>query len=581
MVDLEILAQSEGWSKCFKNILRKLIFKEHKRGLFISFFVLYRIKGGNGMVQITKKISPYNHSSGNDVKYIVMHDTGNYKDTAEANANYFYGGDRQASAHYFVDEKSIYQVVEESNASWHCGDGGEAHGIGNHNSIGIEMCNSGGCIANATINNTLELVRKLMSKYKLSADKVVRHYDASRKKCPGNMAVNDWAKWKAFKLSLTNGSSSVENSSEPYIGYGVVTASTLNVRKGASASSTVIGSLIKGARVKICSKTGNWYDVYFGNAGGYVSADYIAFEPKVVVEVPKVVAPTIMYRVILDGKQVLALSDQEKAIAEVKNAIVNKQASKGSVQRNTDNKDVFTYSIADLTPIVTSTPKNPIVGGSSVVAEQMATFVLNNNPKPELNCSILELANLFLEEGNIEGIRGDVAFSQAIIETGFFKFGGDVTKDQNNYCGLGTTGGGVKGAGFDSPRLGVRAQIQHLKAYASKEALKQECVDPRYKLVTKGIAPNWEDLNGRWAVPGTTYGQDIIGVFNRIKSTVVIPEELVEEIVEVIPTPEVKVPVAREEFPKPFVNDTTFLSAVLTGLKDFIISIFNKIKGGK
>lgn len=534
------------------------------------------------MVKITRKISAYNHSSGNNVEYIVMHDTGNYRDTAEANANYFFNGDRQASAHYFVDENSIYQVVEESDASWHCGDGGDAHGIGNHNSIGIEMCNSGGCISEKTIKNTLDLAKKLMSKYGLSADKVVRHYDASGKRCPGNMAVNDWAKWKAFKLSLSSGYQPIiEDNSQPYIGYGVVTASTLNIRNGASTSSKIIGTLTNGERVKICSKTGNWYDIYFGDAGGYISADYINFEPKVVVA-PKVETPTIMYRVILDGKQVLALSDKEKAITEVKKAIVNKQASRGSVQRNTDSKDIFTYSIADLTPITPPILKNSIMGGASVVAEQMATFVLSNNQKPDLNCSILELANLFLEEGNIEGIRGDVAFSQAIIETGFFKFGGDVTKDQNNYCGLGTTGGGAKGASFDSPRLGVRAQIQHLKAYASTENLKQSCIDPRYELVTKGIAPNWEDLNGRWAVPGTTYGQDIINVFNRIKSTVVIPvEEPTKETIKTTPTPEITVQSPRKDFPKPFVNDTTFLSIILTGIKDFIASIFNKLKGGK
>ncbi|APM40532.1 peptidoglycan recognition protein family protein [Clostridium kluyveri] len=157
------------------------------------------------MLPITRKISPYNHSAGNDIKFIVMHDTGNYKDTALANATYFNGGDRQASAHYFVDDTSIYQVVEENQAAWHCGDGHDKYGIGNHNSIGIEMCNSGGYISDTTINNTLELVRSLMSKYSVSINNVVRHYDASRKDCPHNMSANNWAKWNDFKARLASG----------------------------------------------------------------------------------------------------------------------------------------------------------------------------------------------------------------------------------------------------------------------------------------------------------------------------------------------------------------------------------------
>lgn len=157
------------------------------------------------MLSITRKISPYNHSAGNDIKFIVIHDTGNYKDTALANANYFNSGDRQASAHYFVDDTSIYQVVEEKQAAWHCGDGHGVYGISNHNSIGIEMCNSGGYISDTTINNTLELVRSLMSKYGVSINNVVRHYDASRKDCPHNMSANNWAKWNDFKARLAKG----------------------------------------------------------------------------------------------------------------------------------------------------------------------------------------------------------------------------------------------------------------------------------------------------------------------------------------------------------------------------------------
>lgn len=161
------------------------------------------------MLSITKKISKYNNSEGNNIKFIVMHSTGNGTDTAYANASYFNDRDRQASAHYFVDSSSIYQVVEDSKAAWHCGDGHGVYGITNHNSIGIEMCETAGTITEATINNTIELVKCLMDKYHISSDNVVRHYDASRKCCPEPWSYSNWSKWNEFKLKLKQLSESV------------------------------------------------------------------------------------------------------------------------------------------------------------------------------------------------------------------------------------------------------------------------------------------------------------------------------------------------------------------------------------
>lgn len=155
------------------------------------------------MLGITRKISNFNHSDGNDIKYIVIHDTGNTTDSAEGNANYFGGGDRQASAHYFVDDDSIVQVVEDVNAAWHCGDGHDKYGIGNHNSLGIEMCRVNGTVTPTTEVNTIELVKYLMKKYGVSINNVVRHYDASRKNCPSSFADNNWARWTAFKAKLS------------------------------------------------------------------------------------------------------------------------------------------------------------------------------------------------------------------------------------------------------------------------------------------------------------------------------------------------------------------------------------------
>ncbi|CEP42583.1 peptidoglycan recognition protein family protein [Paraclostridium sordellii] len=157
------------------------------------------------MLDIKRKISPYNHYEGNNVEYIVIHYTGNINDTAKNNADYFYGGNRNASAHYFVDDNEIYQVVEEYNGAWHCGDGNNRYGINNRNSIAIEMCGTdNGRISEKTVENTLELTKHLMKKYGIEADHVVRHYDASRKDCPSAFHDNNWARWWDFKNGLSN-----------------------------------------------------------------------------------------------------------------------------------------------------------------------------------------------------------------------------------------------------------------------------------------------------------------------------------------------------------------------------------------
>ena len=133
----------------------------------------------------------------------------------------------------------------------------------------------------------------------------------------------------------------------------------------------------------------------------------------------------------------------------------------------------------------------------------MATYLLNHNSNPLINCSALELCELFISKGDAEGVRGDIAFCQSIIETNWFKFTGDVNPDQNNYAGLGATGGGVEGEHYDCPATGVLAQIQHLKAYGSTLPLNLPKVDTRYDyVVPKGKAPKWTDLSGKWAVPG-------------------------------------------------------------------------------
>jgi hypothetical protein len=180
--------------------------------------------------------------------------------------------------------------------------------------------------------------------------------------------------------------------------------------------------------------------------------------------------------------------------------------------------DTFIYKVKKLMGIPEPPPptaKTLIMGVVECTAEQLNAYAKSKNPNAP------EYGAFFIEEGNAEGVRGDIAFCQSCHETGFFKFGGDVFASQNNFCGLGAVGGGAKGASFATPRDGIRAQIQHLKAYACKEPLKQACIDPRFSLVTRGIAPNWEDLNGRWAVPGNGYGENIVNMWNTVRTLIV------------------------------------------------------------
>ena len=161
-----------------------------------------------------------------------------------------------------------------------------------------------------------------------------------------------------------------------------------------------------------------------------------------------------------------------------------------------------------------------IIGTPLASQEQCVNYLLSVNPYPEISVTPRELVAYYYEEGEREGIRPDVAFAQALKETGFFRYGGTVTPDQNNYCGLGTTSTEVKGAYFATSQIGVRAHIQHLLAYASTREPIQPVVDPRYNLVRNvygtSTLGHWQDLNGRWAVPGDSYGQSILSMFRAI-----------------------------------------------------------------
>ena len=151
-----------------------------------------------------------------------------------------------------------------------------------------------------------------------------------------------------------------------------------------------------------------------------------------------------------------------------------------------------------------------IMGNSSVTASQLANFYKAMNKKYPSYYSqndkeaktIEDFCKIYIEECKKEGVRVEVAFAQAMVETGYLSFGGDVDISQYNFAGMGATGNGVKGNSFSTVRLGIRAQVQHLKCYASTDKLNGDRVDPRWGEWLRGKAPYVEWLS----IPNNPYG---------------------------------------------------------------------------
>lgn len=165
-----------------------------------------------------------------------------------------------------------------------------------------------------------------------------------------------------------------------------------------------------------------------------------------------------------------------------------------------------------------------IMGAAVATADQMKAYLKAKNPN--VAQSVLDMVPLYLSEGAAEGVRGDIAFAQSCLETGNFGFAGSaVTLEQNNFCGMSVTANGMKGNSFSTPQLGIRAQVQHLKAYASTEPLKGKCIDPRFKYVARGCAEvvEWlgqkENPQGKGWATGAGYGEKIVAILNGILAT--------------------------------------------------------------
>ena len=185
------------------------------------------------------------------------------------------------------------------------------------------------------------------------------------------------------------------------------------------------------------------------------------------------------------------------------------------------------------------------------------SLIKKNNSKFDEN-----IAKAFFKIAPLYGIDPMWAIAQSCLETGWFKYSGSaVTPAHHNYCGLGVTTTGKPGAIFDTVEDGVRAQLQHLYAYGCKTAIPagEPKVDPRFDLVTRGIATYWEQLSGRWAVPGydkatyitpqkameseNTYGQKIRKLYEQITAVTVTTSEVEKYFPkeeDVTPDPDVK-----------------------------------------
>ena len=167
-----------------------------------------------------------------------------------------------------------------------------------------------------------------------------------------------------------------------------------------------------------------------------------------------------------------------------------------------------------------------IMGTSSTSVEQMVKYYNAHATYPAFYAgtdapTIAAFCQIYMEECAAEGVKAEVAFCQAMNETGFLKFGGQVSITQYNFAGMGATDDGAAGASFPNVRTGVRAQVQHLKGYASTNALNNACVDPRFAYLSKsrGCAPivEWLGINENPAKKGwatsVNYGYNLRNLY--------------------------------------------------------------------
>ena len=175
----------------------------------------------------------------------------------------------------------------------------------------------------------------------------------------------------------------------------------------------------------------------------------------------------------------------------------------------------FIFVFLPFIVISCQTMPTAIISRPRLNSVQLTAFLMYMNPELDQQ-RVMKISSIYIEESESESINSDIAFAQMCLETGFLSFKGLVKEDMNNFCGLGAIDINNTGITFENEILGIRAHIQHLKAYASKIPLKNECVDPRYKYVNpKGKATKIKHLAGRWA-SDPEYSNKIQNILNRM-----------------------------------------------------------------
>lgn len=230
--------------------------------------------------------------SASNIKYIVIHYTANNGDTDEGNANYFASRIIKASAHYFVDDTSVYQSVPDLKIAWAVGGkkysdcnstgGGTMYGkITNTNSISIEMCSTNGVITDKTIENAVALGKKLMKAYNIPSSNIYRHTDVNGKHCPGwkGWLGSDTSKWKSFKKKFSTStkiSSTTSKTNTTTKEFKVkVLVDDLRIRKGAGTNYDSVGKVKKGVTYTITQTSGLWGKLKSGTGWICISEKYV------------------------------------------------------------------------------------------------------------------------------------------------------------------------------------------------------------------------------------------------------------------------------------------------------------------
>ena len=189
-------------------------------------------------------------------------------------------------------------------------------------------------------------------------------------------------------------------------------------------------------------------------------------------------------------------------------------------QSTTTTSSVPSVEPDGTTTVVLTEGQTPLKGVWSGTAERLASFLVGVCPSPRFTVPASVLAEYYVRYCAEAGLRADLLWAQMIHETGFGMYGGDVLSEQNNYVGIGATGGDEPGASFPTAEAGVIAHVAHMVAYvyaSSPVSWADATTDPRFDLVNpRGAASVLADLNGRWAVPGTTYGESIEAIVRAI-----------------------------------------------------------------